>query len=131
MQSTLSILSCTEEVTRIPNEAQHTSLFRMLKMPYFPHSAACTRNVIHTTSLLAPSAPHSFPKKLIYSNRLRFIHLTVFIRSFSPLSSCKLELRIMRICTLYKGTLLTRSCRYFLCAGTQGVFFECLRQTIS
>lgn len=99
MQNTLSILSCTEEVTRIPNEAQHTSLFHMLKMPYFPHSAACTRNVTRATQLLTPSALHSFPRKLIYSNRLWFIHPTVFIGSFPPLPSCKLELRIMHICT--------------------------------
>jgi len=144
MQNTLSVLSCTEEVTRIPNESQHTSLFHMLKMPYFPHSAACARNVTRATQLLTPSATHSFPKKLIYSNRLQFIHPTVFIGSFSPLSSCKLDLRIMHICTPYKcmeynlyictpykRTSLTRSCWYFLRAGTRGIFFESLRQTVS
>lgn len=62
-QNTLSILSCTEEVTGIPNEAQHTSLFHMLKMPYFPHGASCTRNVTHATQLLPSSTLHSLPKK--------------------------------------------------------------------
>lgn len=52
MQNTLSILSCTKEVTRISNEAKHTSLFHMLKMPYFPNSIACTRNITHAELLL-------------------------------------------------------------------------------
>lgn len=117
-QNTLSILSCTEEVTGIPNEAQHTSLFHMLKMPYFPHGASCTRNVTHVTQLLASSTLHSLPEKLIYSNRHCFIHLTVFTASFSPLSSRTLEMRIMHICTLIQCTCLTRSCWSFLCAGT-------------
>lgn len=120
MQNTLSISSCTEEVTGIPNEAQHTSLFRTLKMPYFPLSAACTRNVTRATQLLLCS----FPIKLIYSNRLQFIHPTVFIGSSFPLSSRKLELRIMHICTLHKRTFLTRSCWYFLHAGTWGIFLR-------
>lgn len=77
-----------------------TPLFHMLKMPYFPHGAACTRSVTHATQLLAPSTLQSFPKKLIYSNRYCFIHLTVFTASFSPLSSWKLEMRKLHICTL-------------------------------
>lgn len=52
MQNTLSILSGTTEVTRISNEAKHTSLFHMLKMPYFPNSIACTRNITHAKLLL-------------------------------------------------------------------------------
>lgn len=111
-------------MTGIPNEVQHTSLFHMLKMTYFPHGATCTRNVTHTTQLLAPSTLHSFPKKLIYSNRHCFIHLAVFTAPFSPSSSCKLEMRIMHICTLFQCTCLTRSCWYFLCAGTWVIFWK-------
>lgn len=123
-QNTLSILSCTEEVTGIPNEVQHTSLFHMLKMPYFCHGASCTRNVTSATQFLAPSNLHSLPKKLTYSNRHCFIHLTVFTASFSPLYSCKLEIRIMHISTLIQCTCLTRSCWYFLCAGTWVTFWK-------
>lgn len=70
MQNTLSILSGTTEVTRISNEAKHTSLFHMLKMPYFPNSIACTRNITHAKLLLVLHCTLFQKKKLIYRNRL-------------------------------------------------------------
>lgn len=76
--------------------------------PSFLHPALCT-----------PS-----PKKLIYKTRPFFIHLAVFAVSFSPLSSCKLEMKIMHICTLIQCTCLSRSCWHFLCAGTWVIFWK-------
>lgn len=99
MQNTLSILSGTTEVTRISNEAKHTSLFHMLKMPYFPNSIACTRNITHAKLLLVLHCT-LFQKKNLSTETDWFIHRSVFTQSSSPLSSYKLELRIMCICTL-------------------------------
>lgn len=97
-----------------------TPLSFICSMPYFPHSAACTRNITHVTQLPAPSAPHSFPKSLIYSNRLWFIHPTVLIGSFSPLSSCRLELRVTHMYSV-QMYISHQSCWYFIHADTRGI----------
>lgn len=67
--------------------------------PSFLHPALCT-----------PSQ-----KKLIYKTRPFFIHLAVFAVSFSPLSSCKLEMKIMHICTLIQCTSQQELLAFSMC----------------
>lgn len=121
-QNTLSILSCTEEVTGIPNEAQHTSLFHMLKMPYFPHGASCTRNVTHATQLLPSSTLHSLPKKTYLQQQTLLQSLDCFYCIL--LSFICMQTWDDNNAHLYSDPCLTRSCWSFLCAGTWVIFWK-------
>lgn len=107
---------------RILNEAQHTPSFMCSKCPTFLSEPPTLE-----TSLVQPRLSHQehcspFQKNL--STATDLVYSSDCIGSFSPLSSCKPELRRIHIRTPYKRAFLIRSCWYFLRAGTWGIFLR-------